>query len=107
MEDSMLLFRWQFVADFIVLAVALYILLRWAKRAQATRLALGILGLHAAAVSARYLDLFLTSWVLDAAAIVAVLALLVIFHAEVRRAFLRLDTLLRLRTRQKRTVGSA
>lgn len=106
MEDSMLLFRWQFVADFIVLAVALYILLRWAKRAQATRLALGILGLHAAAVSSRYLDLFLTSWVLDAAAIVAVLALLVIFHAEVRRAFLRLDTLLRLRTRQKRTAGS-
>ena len=84
--------RWQSVADFLVLAVAFYALLRWARSARAMRIALGVVGLHALALLARRLDLVVTSWVLDAAAILAVLVLLLVFQPELRRAFMRLDT---------------
>jgi diadenylate cyclase len=83
--------RWQSIADFLVLAVAFYALLRWARSARAMRIALGVVGLHALALLARRLDLVVTSWVLDAAAILAVLVLLLVFQPELRRAFMRLD----------------
>ncbi len=86
---------WQIVADFLVLAVAFYALLRWARTARAMRIALGVVGLHALALLARRLDLVVTSWVLDAAAILAVLVLLLIFQPELRRAFMRLDSALK------------
>jgi diadenylate cyclase len=87
--------RWQSVADFLVLGVAFYALLRWARSARALRIALGVVGLHALALLARHLDLVVTSWVLDAAAILATLVLLLIFQPELRRAFMRLDNVLR------------
>jgi diadenylate cyclase len=84
--------RWQIVADFLVLAMAFYGLLRWARSARAMRIALGVVGLHALALLARHLDLMVTSWVLDAAAILSTLVLLLIFQPELRRAFMRLDS---------------
>ena len=87
--------RWQIVADFLVLAVAFYALLRWARSARAMRIALGVVGLHALALLARHLDLVVTSWVLDAAAILSTLVLLLVFQPELRRAFMRLDTALK------------
>ena len=86
--------RWQIVADFLVLAVAFYGMLRWARSARALRIALGVIGLHALALLARRLDLVVTSWVLDASAILAILVLLLIFQPELRRAFMRLDSAL-------------
>lgn len=86
---------WQIAADFLVLAVTFYALLRWARSARAMRIALGVVGLHALALLARRLDLVVTSWVLDAAAILAVLVLLLIFQPELRRAFMRLDSALK------------
>ena len=83
--------RWQIVADFLVLALAFYALLRWARSARAMRIALGVVGLHALALLARHLDLVVTSWVLDAAAILATLVLLLVFQPELRRAFMRLE----------------
>ena len=87
--------RWQVVADYLILAIAFYVLLRWAQSARALRLALGVVGLHVLALVARNLDLVITSWVLDASAILAVLVLLLIFQPELRRAFMRLDSALR------------
>jgi diadenylate cyclase len=87
--------RWQIVADFLVLAVAFYALLRWARSARAMRIALGVVGLHALALLARHLDLVVTSWVLDAAAILSTLVLLLVFQPELRRAFMRLDSALK------------
>ena len=87
--------RWQIVADFLVLAVAFYALLRWARSARAMRIALGVVGLHALALLARHLDLVVTSWVLDASAILSTLVLLLVFQPELRRAFMRLDSALR------------
>src|SRR5579872_563483 len=90
----MVALRWQIAADFLVLAVAFYALLRWARSARAMRIALGVVGLHALALLARRLDLVVTSWVLDASAILAILVLLLIFQPELRRAFMRLDSAL-------------
>jgi uncharacterized protein (TIGR00159 family) len=92
------LVRWQSVVDFVVLTAALYILLRWAQQARALRVALVVLGLHAAALVSRHFDLVLTSWVLDGAAILAIVVLLLVFQAELRRFFMRLDSLLNWRT---------
>ncbi len=87
--------RWQIIADFLALAVAFYALLRWARSARAMRLALGIVGLHALSLLAQRLDLVVTSWVLDASAILAILVLLLVFQPELRRAFMRLDSTLK------------
>ena len=87
--------RWQIVADFLVLALAFYALLRWARSARALRIALGVVGLHALALLARHFDLVVTSWVLDGAAILATLVLLLVFQPELRRAFMRLDSALK------------
>jgi uncharacterized protein (TIGR00159 family) len=87
--------RWQIFADFLVLTVAFYALLRWARSARAMRIALGVVGLHALALLARRLDLVVTSWVLDASAILTILVLLLIFQPELRRAFMRLDSTLK------------
>jgi uncharacterized protein (TIGR00159 family) len=88
------LVRWQSVVDFVVLTAALYILLRWAQQARALRVALVVLGLHAGALVSRHFDLVLTSWVLDGAAVLAIVVLLLVFQAELRRFFMRLDGIL-------------
>jgi uncharacterized protein (TIGR00159 family) len=93
-----ILVRWQGVVDFVVLTAALYILLRWAQQARALRVALVVLGLHAGALVSRHFDLVLTSWVLDGAAILAIVVLLLVFQAELRRFFMRLDSLLNWRS---------
>jgi len=59
------LFRWQATVDFIVLTAALYALLRWAQQARALRVALIVVGLHAAPLVSCRFDLPITSWLLD------------------------------------------
>jgi len=88
-------FRWQSVVDFLVLAAAFYALLRWAHSTRALRIGLGVAGIHALALLARRLDLVITSWVLDSAAVLAILLLLLIFQPELRAAFMQLDRALR------------
>jgi len=87
----MSIFRWQNVVDFVVLAVAIYILLRWSRQARALRLTLAILALRVGALLSRQLDLLITSWVLDASTIVGLLALVIVFQPELRRALSQLD----------------
>ena len=90
----LVLVRWQSAVDFIVLTVALYVLLRWAQQARALRVALVVVGLHAGALIARHFDLVITSWVLDGAALLAIVLLVLVFQAELRRFFMRLDGVL-------------
>ncbi|HZT30022.1 MAG TPA: diadenylate cyclase [Bryobacteraceae bacterium] len=90
----MLPLRWQTFVDFLALAAALYILLRWSQRARALRIALTIVGLHVLALLARHFELMITGWLLDGAAALAAIYLLLAFRAELRHAFLGLDSLL-------------
>jgi uncharacterized protein (TIGR00159 family) len=89
--------HWRSAVDFLVLIGALYLLLRWSREARALRLAVTILALRVGGLVARQLDLVITSWVLDVATIVAMLALLIVFQPELRRAFMRFDILGRVR----------
>ena len=99
--------HWQSGVDFLVLAVALYLLLQWSRQARAFRLALSILALRVGALLARQLDLLITSWVLDAATVIAGLALLIVFQPELRRALMRLDIRGRVRRDGKESALSA
>lgn len=101
------LLRWQTIPDFLVLTAALYILLRWANQARALRIALLVVGLHAAALAARQVDLIVAGLVLDGAAILAVVMLLVVFQPELRRAFTRLDSALRFGPRSVTDIEPA
>jgi diadenylate cyclase len=101
----LILVRWQSAVDFVVLSAALYILLRWAQQARALRVALVVLGLHAAALVSRRFDLVLTSWVLDGAAILAVVMLLLVFQTELRHFFMRLDSALNWRPHAASRLG--
>jgi diadenylate cyclase len=83
--------RWQSIVDFLVLAAAISLLLRWSLEARALRLALSVLILRLGALVTEQLGLLITSWVLDAATVVALLVLVVAFQPELRRAVMRLD----------------
>jgi uncharacterized protein (TIGR00159 family) len=87
----MTLLRWQNIVDFLVLFATLYLLLRWGKDARALRMALAIVALRAGALLARQLDLAITALLLDAASLIAIVLLLIVYQSELRHAFMRLD----------------
>ncbi len=103
----MLAIRWQSAADVIVLAAAIYLLLRWSREARALRLALSILALRVAALLTRQLDLLITTWVIDAATVVALLVLVIAFQPELRRAVMRVDFLGRAAAKRRLPVWAA
>jgi diadenylate cyclase len=94
--DLVLPVRWLNLIDFLVLTLALYGVLRWARQARAMRVVFWIVGMYVASLVTRRFDLIITSWVLDAASIGLIVMLLVMFQPELRRAFLRLDRVLRV-----------
>ncbi len=91
---------WQSAVDLSVLSVAIYWLLHWSKEARALRMSLGILGLRIISLLARQLNLVITAWLLDAATILAVILLFIVFQSEVRYALSRLDILARILPRR-------
>ena len=103
---AFLLVRWQSAVDFVVLAVALYGLLLWAREARAIRVAVAIVALLSASLLARAHHLVITSWVLQATALLVVASLFIVFQPEVRRALTRLDSALRHGSHGLRDAGS-
>ena len=103
----MLPVRWLNLIDFLVLTLALYAVLSWARQARAMRLVFWIVGMYAASLVTRRFDLIITSWVLDAASIGLIVMLLVMFQPELRRAFLRLDGVLRVSPRASSSLDPA
>jgi diadenylate cyclase len=88
---------WRTAVDFGVLAATLYLVLVWAKEARALRIVLGIASLHSAALFAHRGQLIITAVVLEAAAIILVLLLFILFQPELRRAVMRIEGKLHLR----------
>lgn len=86
-----ILLDWRRIVDFLVLAFTFYVVLRWASRARALRIALAIIALYSGVLFARQFDLIITAWILEGAALIAVGLLIVVFQPEVRRALMRLD----------------
>jgi len=98
-----ILLDWRRAVDFIVLVASLYLVLWWASGARALRIALAIVALYVGLLFARQLDLVITTWVLQGAALIAVAFLIIFFQPEVRRALMRLDRSLLM----SRTLGIA
>ena len=96
---------WRAAVDLLVLATAIFLVLLWGREARALRAFVAILGMRAGALVARHLDLAITEWVFETASLVALVLLLVVFQAELRRAFNSLDVVVRL-LRPHRGVAS-
>jgi diadenylate cyclase len=98
---------WRTGIDFGALAIAFYLLLRWSRGARALRLGLAIVGLRVTAFLTSQLDLPITSSLLEGASIVALLALVMIFQPELRRALMRLDIAGRARSSATGSAAAA
>jgi len=90
------IFRWQSFVDYCAVTIFLYVLLHLAREARALRTAIVIVALYATALLARNFDLLITSWVLEACAVIGIAALVLTFQSELRYVLLRINSLLRL-----------
>jgi len=79
-------FRLSDAVDILVMAIVLYRVFLLFKEARAVQMLMGLAGLMVASFAARRLDLTSTSWLLDHFWSFWVLALLVLFQPELRRA---------------------
>ena len=83
-------FRLRDAIDIVVVAIVLYRIFVMFKETRAIQMLLGLAGLMVASYAARQLELFSTSWLLDNFWSFWVLALVVLFQPELRRALTRL-----------------
>src|SRR5712692_6729157 len=83
-------FRLRDAIDIIVVALVLYRVFVLFKETRVLQMLLGLMGLMAASFVARYFELFSTSWLLDNFWSFWVLALIVLFQPELRRALTQL-----------------
>jgi diadenylate cyclase len=83
-------FRARDAIDILVVAIVLYRIFVMFKETRAVQMLLGLAGLMVASVLARHFELFSTSWLLDNFWSFWVLALVVLFQPELRRALTRL-----------------
>src|SRR5216684_8171171 len=79
-------FRLRDAIDIVVVAIVLYRVFVMFKETRAVQMLLGLAGLMVASFVARHFDLFSTSWLLDNFWSFWVLALIVLFQPELRRA---------------------
>lgn len=92
--------RWQALVDSLVLAVGIYLVLRWSRDTRAFRIVLAIAVVRMAVPLTRQLDLVVTSWILDVASILALILVLIAFQSELRHALTRLDMMAWLEPRR-------
>jgi len=78
------------IVDILVVASLLYLATVWIRRAQAALVAGGILVLGVLYVTARLLDLRLTTWIFQGFFAVLLIILVVVFQEELRQFFERL-----------------
>ena len=83
-------FRPRDAIDIVLVAIVLYRVFVMFKGTRAVQMLLGLAGLMVASFVARYFELFSTSWLLDNFWSFWVLALIVLFQPELRRALTRL-----------------
>jgi diadenylate cyclase len=92
--------RWQALVDSLVLAVGIYLVLRWSRDTRAFRIVLAIAVVRMAVPLTRQLDLVVTSWILDVASILALIFVLIAFQSELRHVLTRLDMMAWLEPRR-------
>jgi len=83
-------FRWQDILDILIVSLLLYRLLLFIKGTKAVQMLIGVGVLMAAAAVSSYTGLYTMDWILQSFWAQIVIALIVLFQPEIRRALARM-----------------
>ena len=89
MKEAFAAFRWRDVIDIALVAVVVYRILVMFRGTRAVQMLIGLSALVAGSLLARRLELYSTQWILDNFWSFWVIALVVLFQPELRRALAR------------------
>ena len=85
--------RIQDLADILIMTFLLYQLYSWFRKTRAMQVLLGLGIMTLIYFVTRYLDLYMTSWILQELGTVLVILIIVVFQAEIRQALYRFSLL--------------
>ena len=90
MSDALAAFRWRDAVDIALVAIVVYRILLMFRGTRAVQMLTGLACLVAGSLLARRLELYSTQWILDNFWSFWVIALVVLFQPEMRRALARI-----------------
>jgi diadenylate cyclase len=85
--------RIQDIADILIMTFLLYQLYSWFRGTRAIQVLLGLGGVTLIYFATRFLDLYMTSWVLQELGTVLIILIIVVFQTEIRQALYRFSLL--------------
>jgi uncharacterized protein (TIGR00159 family) len=85
--------RIQDLADILIMTFLLYQLYSWFRKTRAMQVLLGLGIVTLIYFATRYLDLYMTSWILQELGTVLIILIIVVFQAEIRQALYRFSLL--------------
>ena len=90
MTEVLAAFRWRDAVDIVLVAIVVYRVLVMFRGTRAVQMLTGLACLVAGSLLARRLELYSTQWILDSFWSFWVIALVVLFQPEMRRALARI-----------------
>jgi len=85
--------RIQDLADILIMTFLLYQLYSWFRKTRAMQVLLGLVVVTLIYFVTRFLDLYMTSWILQELGTVLIILIIVVFQAEIRQALYRFSLL--------------
>jgi len=85
--------RIQDLADILIMTFLLYQLYSWFRKTRAMQVLLGLGVVTLIYFATRFLDLYMTSWILQQLGTVLIILIIVVFQAEIRQALYRFSLL--------------
>ena len=85
--------RIQDLADILIMTFLLYQLYSWFRKTRAMQVLLGLGVVTLIYFATRFLDLYMTSWILQELSTVLIILIIVVFQAEIRQALYRFSLL--------------
>ena len=85
--------RIQDIADILIMTFLLYQLYSWFRKTRAMQVLLGLGIVTLIYFATRFLDLYMTSWILQELGTVLIILIIVVFQAEIRQALYRFSLL--------------
>lgn len=85
--------RIQDIADILIMTVLLYQLYSWFRKTRAMQVLFGLGVITAIYFATRFLDLYMTSWILQELGTVLIILIIVVFQGEIRQALYRFSLL--------------
>ena len=98
--------RIQDIADILIMTFLLYQLYSWFSRTRAFQVLLGLGVVTLIYFATRFLDLYMTSWILQELGTVLIILIIVVFQAEIRQTLYRFSRLRHFMDRRQDTQHS-